>query len=69
MKGGDFMDRDDPEKQAAMENAIRRMEWEGAPVPVGDVFNPTINPDEGRDPDERQDPTHPLRRGRIRTGQ
>lgn len=49
LKGGDFMEQDNLARQAAIEDAISRMEWEG-----------------GRVLDERQDPTHPLRKGRIK---
>lgn len=61
-KGGDFMEQDYPARQTAIEMAVSIMEWEGAPLPG--VFNPTIS--QGRILDERQDPTHPLRKGRIK---
>lgn len=68
MKGGDFMgpEQDNPARQRAIEDAERMSDWERAPRP-GEEFDPIINnPDQGRVLDERQDPTHPLRRGRIR---
>ena len=64
LKGGDFMERDqnNPARQAAIKRAVERMEWEGAPILGG---NPTINPDQENVPDDRNSPTHPLRKGRI----
>ena len=55
-KGGDFMEIEtNPARDAAIEAAISRMEWEGGISPRQEVV-----------PDERQDPTHPLRKGRSR---
>lgn len=61
-KGGDFMEQDDPARQAAIEDAIRRMDWEG-PGPRGEA-NTTIQPGQGRETiDKRHPSTHPMRRG------
>lgn len=60
-------EQNDLERQI-IEDAIRRMEWEGAPLP-GVESEPSISPDQGIVPNGREDPTHPLRRGRIHTGQ
>lgn len=65
MEGGDFMEiEQDPAREAAMEDAIRRMEWEGPAIPGGS--NPTINPDLGKVEVGSNPTTHPLRKGRIR---
>lgn len=53
----------DPAEQAAIQDAIRRMEWEGPALPGS---NPTINPDLGKVEVGSNPTTHPLRNGRIR---
>lgn len=68
MKGGDFMEieQKDPKREASIEDAVSRMEWEGAPI-SGEGFKPSISPDQEIVTDDRRDPTHPLVRGRIKT--
>lgn len=64
-KGGDFMEREqDPANQAAIQDAIRRMNWEGCPWEEDPKpFYPAIKPEQEVVLDARQDPTHPLRKG------
>lgn len=81
-KGGDFMEQDNPARQAAIE-AAKREAWERiqglreseVPYPAGydsyiqsgqAGYDSYIQSGQGRVIDERQDPTHPLRKGRIK---
>lgn len=59
-KGGDFMgiEQDDPARQTAIEVAVRRMEWEGAPISE-ESFTSTINPNQEPVLDDRSDPRAP----------
>ena len=54
-----------PTRQAAIQKAVSIMEWEGAPISGG--LNPTISPNQELVSDQRQDPTHPLVRGRTKS--
>lgn len=70
-KGGDFMgpERNNPARDQAIRDSEASDRLRG--LRESEVFYPagydlSIDPDQGRVLDERQDPTHPLRKGRIK---